>query len=117
MINLKNWSMNDWLFWADKSNTQLYIACDFAPTDKKIKIMGNNLFANYTKFEWDIDEIYIHDDTNTITIHKDNYTIECKNVFAYFKGVGYIYVCWEKYVRTKPDEFEVWLAAGEKWNY
>ena len=110
MINLKNWSIINWLSWANKNNRYLYINCDFTTEDKEIRISGHNLFINYIKVEWVMGEIDIDDDTNTITILKDNYTIECKNVDAYFKGLGYIYVCWEDYVKTKTNEFEVWLG-------
>ena len=110
MINLKNWSISKWLSWANNNNSQLCISCDFSEEDKEIKISGDNLFINYIKVEWCMDEIDIDNDTNSITILKGNYTIECKNVYAYFKGLGYIYVCWQDFVRTRTNEFEVWLG-------
>lgn len=115
MINLKNWSISNWLCWANNKERHLNIDCDFTEEDKEIRISGDNLFINYIKVEWVMDEINIDDDNNTITILKDGYTIECKNVYAYFKGLGYIYVCWEDYVRTRTNEFEVWLGTVEKW--
>ena len=111
MINLKNWSISDWLTWANTKNRDLYIKCNFTNNAyKEIKISGDELFINYIKVEFVMDELMIDDNNNTITIKKDSYTIECKNVFAYFKGIGYIYVCWEDYVITKNNEFEVWLG-------
>lgn len=117
MINLKNWSISNWLFWANSKSRHLNIDCEFTEEDKEIKISGDNLFTNYIQVNWTMDEIDIDDDTNTITILKDSYTIECKNVYAYFKGRGYIYVCWEDYVRTRTNEFEVWLGEKEEWKY
>ena len=116
MINLKNWSINDWLDWARSHVRNIYITGFFDRNDDEIRISGDDLFINYIKVEWDMDEIDIDDDTNTITILKGDYTIECQNVYAHFKGVGYIYVCWEEYVRTKTDEFEITIGE-EEWTY
>ena len=115
MINLKEWTLHNWLDWARTNMTDISITGFFDRDVDQIKISGDDLFKNYIKVEWTMDEISIDNDTNTITISKDSYTIECKNVYAYFKGVGYIYVCWQEYLTTKTNEFEVWLGEEEQW--
>lgn len=88
---------------------------NFRIDKKQIKISGFTLFKRYIKVEWQLDEIDIDDDTNTITILKDDYTIECKNVFAYFKGIGYIYICWEENIPTTTTSFELTIEDNEQW--
>lgn len=117
MINLKEWTLQDWVDWTKAHARNIFITGLFDRDVDQIKISGDDIFINYMKVEWDMDEIDFDNATNTITILKGDYTIECKNVYAYFKGLGYIYVCWEEYVMTKTNEFEVWLGDWEKWKY
>lgn len=113
MINLRDWSINDWLDWAAKNNRYLLIAGNFNIDKKHIEISGFTLFKRYIKVEGNLDEIDIDDNANTITIQKDDYTIECKNVFAYFKGIGYIYVCYETNIPTTTASFEITIGDDE----
>ena len=61
MINLRDWSINDWLDWAAKNNRYLLIAGNFNIDKKHIEISGFTLFKRYIKVEGNLDEIDIDD--------------------------------------------------------